>query len=139
MVAELKARLSLEVWQTRSPVMIRAVPHHTDAGYKSDGPATLTAGKPVADAPGGWMSDSISVIREFLVSHSTQSVDANELDRSRDLLDEGVIDSLGLMELVEFLSKRFALEFEPSEIVPANFKTLASIGALVDGKLQRKE
>ena len=85
------------------------------------------------------MSDSISVVREFLLSHSSQSVDATELDRSRDLLEEGVIDSLGLMELVEFLRKHYALEFEPNEIIAQNFKTLATIGALIDGKLQGKE
>jgi acyl carrier protein len=82
------------------------------------------------------MSDSISVIREFLISNSSQSIDATELDRSRDLLEEGVIDSLGLMELVEFIRERYALEFEPNEITAENFKTLGTIAALIDAKRQ---
>jgi acyl carrier protein len=82
------------------------------------------------------MSDSISVIREFLISNSSQSIEATELDRSRDLLEEGVIDSLALMELVEFIRERYALEFEPNEITAENFKTLGAIAALVDSKRQ---
>jgi acyl carrier protein len=81
------------------------------------------------------MPDTISVIRGVLISHSNQPIDAAELDHSRDLLEEGVIDSLGLMELVEFLRERYSVEFEPNEITSQNFKTLDTIGALVDRKL----
>ncbi len=84
-------------------------------------------------------SDAVAVIRDFLASRSSHSVDAVELDRSRDLLEDGVIDSLGLMVLIDFLSERYELEFEPDEIVPENFKTLGAIATLVDDKVQRKE
>ena len=57
---------------------------------------------------------------------------------SRDLLEEGVIDSLALMELVEFLRQRFSVEFAPNEVVSQNFKTLDTIGTLVDRKLEGK-
>jgi acyl carrier protein len=82
------------------------------------------------------VSDSAEVIREFLLSHSNQSLDALELERSRDLLEEGVIDSLGLMELVEFLRSHYDLEFEPNEITAENFKTVRTIATLVDNKRQ---
>lgn len=82
------------------------------------------------------MADTISVIREFFLDHS---VDATDLDRSRDLLEEGVIDSLALMELVEFLRQRYSIEFEPRDLVAQNFKTLATIGTLVDGKVKSEE
>jgi acyl carrier protein len=81
------------------------------------------------------MSDTISVIREFLIN-SDQPIDAVELDRSDDLLEDGVLDSLGLMVVVQFLTERYSVEFEPNEIVPENFKTVEAMAALVDGKLQ---
>ena len=87
------------------------------------------------DGPGA--SDAVSVIRDFLVTRSSRPVDAAELDGSRDLLEDGVIDSLSLMVLVDFLGERYGLEFEPDEIVPENFKSLETIAALVDGKLRR--
>ena len=80
------------------------------------------------------MADTIAVIRDFLVNH--QPIDEDELDSSSHLLDEGVLDSLGLMVLVDFLSEHYSMEFEPEEIIPKNFKSLETIAALVDGKLE---
>jgi acyl carrier protein len=84
------------------------------------------------------MSDSVAVVRDYLLNEWGNSIDRAELDGSRDLLDEGVIDSFGLMQLLEFLRERFGLEFTPNEMVANNFRTLASIGAFVDAKLESK-
>ena len=51
------------------------------------------------------MTNTIAVLRDFLLNNSNQPVDADELDRSSDLLEEGVLDSLSLMVLVNFLSR----------------------------------
>lgn len=84
------------------------------------------------------MSDTISVIREFLINGSNQPIDAAELDGSRHLLEDGVIDSLGLMVLVQFLTEHYALEFHADDIVPENFRTVEAMAALVTAKLERK-
>ena len=79
------------------------------------------------------MSDShLSLIRTFLIDQLY--VDPADLARSRDLLEEGVIDSLGLMVLVEYLQQQRAIEFDPEEIVHANFRTIESIADLVRAK-----
>jgi acyl carrier protein len=83
----------------------------------------------------GFMSDTTSVIREFLIN-SDQPIDAVELDRSNDLLEDGLLDSLGLMVVVQFLTDHYSVEFQPNEIVPENFATVEAMAALVDGKLQ---
>ena len=54
---------------------------------------------------GRGMTNTIAVLRDFLVNDSNQPVDAAELDRSSDLLEEGILDSLSLMVLVDFLSR----------------------------------
>ena len=82
------------------------------------------------------MSNTIAILRDFLVNHSNQPIDEAELDDSSDLLGDGVLDSLSLMNLVDFLSERFSVEFEANEIVPSNFKSLATIATLVDSKLE---
>ena len=50
------------------------------------------------------------------------------------LLTKGVIDSLGVMELVEFISGQFGVRVDPSEITEDNFGTLAGIARYVVGK-----
>jgi acyl carrier protein len=84
------------------------------------------------------MANTIAVLRDFLVNHSNQPIDADELDGSSDLLEEGVLDSLSLMVLVEFLTERYSIEFDADEVIPRNFKSLEAIATLVDGKVEGK-
>jgi acyl carrier protein len=51
------------------------------------------------------------------------------------LITGGVIDSTGVLELIEFLESHFAIEVTEDETVPAN---LDSIGRLVDYVLRKK-
>jgi acyl carrier protein len=85
------------------------------------------------------VSESISVIREYFLSDSNDPVDVELLDSSRSLLEDGVLDSLRLIELIGFLSERFSVEMRPEEVVPENFKTIETIAAFVDAKLGSAE
>ena len=80
------------------------------------------------------MTESLSIIREYLLSPADDPLDAEELDGSVSLLDDGVLDSLRLMKLIQFIGERFSIELQPDEIVPENFRTLETIGELVDRK-----
>jgi methoxymalonate biosynthesis acyl carrier protein len=84
------------------------------------------------------VSDSVAVIKEFISEHSSQPVQSEELEQSRNLIEDEVLDSLGVMLLVDFLSERFSIEFEPDEIHTGNFQTVESIASLVDQKLTSK-
>jgi acyl carrier protein len=52
------------------------------------------------------------------------------------LLDSGLIDSTGILELVSFLESEFGIRVEDEEIVPENFETVSRIAAFVDSKRQ---
>jgi acyl carrier protein len=51
-----------------------------------------------------------------------------------DLLSGGIIDSLGVTQLVTFLEDRFGIRISDDELTPANFRTLAAIEAFVGCK-----
>jgi len=51
------------------------------------------------------------------------------------LLGSGVIDSIGVIELVEFLQSAFQVKVGDDEIVEQNLGTLNAIGRFVTGKL----
>lgn len=61
-------------------------------------------------------------------------------DRSRlptddqDLLSTGVIDSTGILELIEFLESSFAIEVSEAETVPDNLGTIANLTNYVASK-----
>lgn len=50
---------------------------------------------------------------------------------SDSLLDSGLIDSVGIFELVSFLEESVGVKVADEDIVPENFETIASIDALV--------
>jgi acyl carrier protein len=72
-------------------------------------------------------------VREFL----TQQVvlDGSELADETPLLN-GLVDSVGLMELVSFIENEFSIEIDFAEVEPKNFRTVSDIARFVAGKLQ---
>jgi acyl carrier protein len=85
------------------------------------------------------VSETPTLIREYLLERSDGHFSAEDLDGSVSLLEDGVIDSLGLVDLIGFIGMRFSVQLSPSEIVPANFQTIQSIAALVDAKAASAE
>lgn len=55
-------------------------------------------------------------------------------DDSSALLDEGVLDSLGILEVVDFLQEEFSVTAEDDDLVPENFASIDAIAAFVDEK-----
>ena len=52
------------------------------------------------------------------------------------LLDEGIIDSVGVMEMVAFLEQDFGIGVEDDELVPANLDSIANLVAFVGRKTE---
>jgi acyl carrier protein len=75
-----------------------------------------------------------SAIRGFIVDHIAAGVAVADLD-ARQLVEEEILDSLGIFSLVSFLQERFAVEIEPEDVVLANFATIAAIRDLVERRL----
>ncbi len=63
---------------------------------------------------------------------------ADGLKYDESLLQKGVIDSTGVLELVSFLRDNFNITVEDDEIVPSNLETINGIVAYVSKKLNAK-
>ena len=48
-----------------------------------------------------------------------------------DMIEDGLIDSLQLMELVSEIESEFQIEIEPEDFIPENFKTINHIEKLI--------
>ena len=72
--------------------------------------------------------DITAEIRSFVITNFLYG-QAGELSNTDSLLDNGFIDSTGVLELVSFLQDRFDIQVEDDEVIPAN---LDSIRNLVD-------
>lgn len=73
-------------------------------------------------------------VEQFIVGEIAQGRGIDSLAHDRDLLGDGVIDSLGIVELIAFLEKQYAIKVEDDDIDPENFRSVESIVAFVHGK-----
>lgn len=63
---------------------------------------------------------------------------SRKLDDSSHLLEEGVLDSLGVLELVNFLQDEHGIPIEDEDLVPANFASIDAVAAFVETKVTAK-
>ena len=80
------------------------------------------------------MSSNKETVRNFVVEHFLFGED-DVLKGDTSFLEEGIIDSTGILELVMFLEETYNLKVEDSELVPENFDTLDNITHYLDKKL----
>ena len=52
------------------------------------------------------------------------------------LLDSGIIDSTGILEVVSFIESEFGIRVQDEEIVPEHFENVQRIAAFVETKKQ---
>jgi len=50
------------------------------------------------------------------------------------LVEQGVIDSLTMMELIGFLERTYEIQVTDNELIPENFETLSAIASFVEQK-----
>lgn len=72
-------------------------------------------------------------IRQFLVTNFYLP-DPSVLSDDTSLLDAGVIDSTGVLEVISFLEDTFALSVEEEEMTPENLDSIARLSAYVAQK-----
>ncbi len=80
-------------------------------------------------------SDLSSSIKRFICSELAPEIDVNDLDDEDSLLDSGILDSFGIMTLLEFLEQEYGVEIPAEDIEPDNFETVAAIAGTVSGYL----
>jgi acyl carrier protein len=80
------------------------------------------------------MSTTTEKLRGFIVDQLRWDGTSDQLTDDYPLLDSGVIDSLGILEIVQFLEDEYGVEIADDELVPENFATLTAIAKLMESK-----
>jgi acyl carrier protein len=74
-------------------------------------------------------------IREYVAQNLLFSDNGFNYSDDTSFLDEGIIDSLGVIELVTFVEKRFGISVLDHELVPDNFDSINKLDAYIQNKL----
>ncbi|MFE0018217.1 acyl carrier protein [Mesorhizobium sp. NPDC059054] len=78
--------------------------------------------------------DTKTAIRAFIIENFLFGDDNHPLPDDMSLIDNDLVDSTGILELVGHIEKEFGFKVEDREIVPANLDSIARIVAYIDGK-----
>ena len=82
--------------------------------------------------------DARTRVRRFIIENFLFE-DNGTLTADMSFLDNGIIDSTGVLELIAFLETEFAITIEDTEIVPENLDTLDRVAAFLERKLKPSE
>ncbi|MBW2109626.1 MAG: acyl carrier protein [Deltaproteobacteria bacterium] len=80
------------------------------------------------------MSNPKKTIRGFIIENFLFGKD-DGLKDDTSFLEEGIIDSTGVLELVNFLEETFSITVEDEELIPENLDSINNVVAYVERKI----
>jgi len=80
-----------------------------------------------------------SRIRAFIVENFLFGDTSHDLADNASLIDNDIIDSTGVLELVAFIEDDFAVTMADADIVPANLDSIERIAAFIRQKSRQPE
>ena len=80
------------------------------------------------------MSETKEIIKTFIVENFLFGSE-DGLGDDTSFLDEGIIDSTGILELVTFLEEEFSITVEDEELVPENLDSINNVTAFLERKI----
>ncbi len=76
-------------------------------------------------------------VREFIVDNFLFREDRDSLSATESLLDGGLLDSTGVLELIAFLESDIGIEIKDADIMPDNFDSVRKITDFVKSKMAK--
>jgi len=73
-------------------------------------------------------------IRNYIVETFLFDAPDAEFDDDDSLLDSGIIDSTGVLELISFIEEEFDIEVKDEELIPDNLDSLNRLAAYIERK-----
>ncbi|GGZ97864.1 phosphopantetheine-binding protein [Streptomyces subrutilus] len=74
---------------------------------------------------------NIDTIKNFVITEFLPGTPAAELAVEHDLLNDGVIDSLGVLKLIAWVEDRFELAIGDEDLDPNNFRSVEAIDTFI--------
>ncbi|MFW2543792.1 acyl carrier protein [Primorskyibacter sp. 2E107] len=77
---------------------------------------------------------SYPALRTFIAEEFAVDIPAAQLTDDLDLIDTGIVDSLGVLKLIAFLEGEFELTITPDELDADLYRTIGQIETMIDAK-----
>jgi acyl carrier protein len=80
--------------------------------------------------------DMRATLRTYIMDNFLMSDDESLLEDGQSLLDTGVIDSTGVLELIQYLEETFGFAVDDEELIPENLDSVDNLVAFIGRKQQ---
>ena len=80
------------------------------------------------------MSDQRTRVKDFIIENFLFG-DGDGVDEDTSFLEEGILDSTGVLELITFLEKEFSIKVNDEELIPENLDSINLVAAFLGKKL----
>ena len=75
-----------------------------------------------------------SILRAFITESFLPSAGLDGFEDADSFMDKGIIDSTGVLELLEFIEEKFEVKVEDEEVIPDNLDSLDKLTSFIDRK-----
>jgi acyl carrier protein len=73
-------------------------------------------------------------LRRFIADNFMFGMEDVQLSDEDSLVEKGLIDSTGILELVSFLEEKYGIDIDDTELVPENFDNINALVRFLDSK-----
>lgn len=73
-------------------------------------------------------------IRNFITDNFMMGMNPESLTDGDSLLDKGIVDSTGILELIGFLEENFEIQIDDEELIPENLDSVVNLVNFVNRK-----
>lgn len=87
---------------------------------------------PLPAVPG--TSQLVKLLQEFILTQLLFQEQESDLELDASLIQEGIIDSVGVLELVNHISSTYGIEIHPEEVIPENFDSVRKLAVFIERK-----
>ena len=80
------------------------------------------------------MSDLRNRIRDFILQNYLFTNDPSALGLDDSLLDRGIVDSTGMLEIIFFIEEQLGVKVKDDEMTPDNLDSVSKIADFVEAR-----
>ena len=78
--------------------------------------------------------ETTDIIRRFIQEELVKDKNHLNLGVGDNLIDSGIIDSLGIQKMISFLESKFSIQIADEELIPENFMSIEAIDSFIRNK-----
>ncbi len=78
-------------------------------------------------------------VKGFILENFLFEEDEKALDDNASFLENGIIDSTGVIELVSFMEEEFGISINDEELIPENLDSIINLTSFISRKLDGKD